>query len=160
MTIHSQPATRNSQLASHNLSSSVDLAGFYVGEALCGMDILKVQEINKLMDMTKVQQAPEYVMGILNLRGQIITIIDLGKKIGLSPTKLSNQTRNIIVGLGDEYIGLLVDGISDVVQADWNKVEPPPANLGGIQGKFFQGVYKTEDSLIGILDVEEVLKEE
>ena len=152
--------THNSQPTTHNSSSSVDLAGFYVGKALCGMDILKVQEINKLMDMTKVQQAPEYVMGILNLRGQIITIIDLGKKIGLSPTRLSNQTRNIIVGLGDEYIGLLVDGISDVVCADWNKVEPPPANLGGIQGKFFQGVYKTEDSLIGILDVEEVLKEE
>lgn len=59
----------------------VELATFYVGNALCGMDILKVQEINKLMQMTKVPQAPEYVLGILNLRGQIVTILDLGKKL-------------------------------------------------------------------------------
>jgi purine-binding chemotaxis protein CheW len=61
-------------------SRTVEMATFYVGKALCGMDILNVQEINKLMDMTTVPQSPDYVMGILNLRGQIVTIIDLGEK--------------------------------------------------------------------------------
>ncbi|MEJ2656156.1 MAG: chemotaxis protein CheW, partial [Desulfobacterales bacterium] len=60
---------------------NVELATFFVGEALCGMDILKVQEINKLIEMTRVPQAPEYVLGILNLRGEIVTVIDLGKKL-------------------------------------------------------------------------------
>lgn len=68
-------------------SNTVGLATFYIRDALCGMDILKVQEINKHMDITKVPQAPEYVTGILNLRGQIVTIIDLGRKLGLSSTK-------------------------------------------------------------------------
>ena len=141
-------------------SPTVELATFYVGEALCGMDILNVQEINKLMEMTKVPQAPEYVTGILNLRGQIVTVIDLGKKLGLSSTDFSESTRNIIVNADKEYIGLLVSRISDVVEAQWEKVEEPPANIGGLQGALFKGVFKTKDSLIGILDVNKVLAEE
>lgn len=138
----------------------MELATFYVGDALCGMDILKIQEINKLMVMTKVPQAPDYVMGILNLRGQIVTIIDLGKKLGLASTELTSKSRNIIVNSKGEYIGLMAARISDVMQSDITKIEAPPANIGGVQGKYFKGVFKTEDKLIGILDVEEVLKEE
>jgi purine-binding chemotaxis protein CheW len=141
-------------------SSTVELATFYVGEALCGMDILNVQEINKLMDMTKVPQAPPYVTGILNLRGQIVTVIDLGKKLGLTCQDLNDSARNIIVNSESEYIGLLVSSISDVVEAQWDKVEDPPANIGGLQGTFFKGVFKTQDRLIGILDVNKVLSEE
>lgn len=141
-------------------SQSVELATFYVGEALCGMDILNVQEINKLMDMTKVPQSPGYVTGILNLRGQIVTVIDLGKKLGLCSTDFSETTRNIIVNADNEYIGLLVSSISDVVEAKWDKVEEPPANIGGVQGVFFKGVFKTKDRLIGILDVNKVLADE
>ena len=147
-------------MANQKNTGSVELATFYVGEALCGMDILKVQEINKHMDMTKVPQAPEYVNGILNLRGQIITVVDLGKKLGLSDIELSEATRNIIVNSGNEYIGLLVSRISDVVEAEWEKVEKPPANIGGVQGVFFKGVFKTKDRLIGILDVDRVLAED
>jgi purine-binding chemotaxis protein CheW len=124
------------------------------------MDILKVQEINKLIEMTRVPQAPEYVLGILNLRGEIVTIIDLGKKLGLKSTELSDKTRNIIVNSKGEHIGLMVEKISDVVQANFEKIEAPPANIGGVQGKYFTGVLKTKDRLIGILDVGKVLEEE
>ncbi len=140
--------------------SVVELATFYVGDALCGMDILKVQEINKLIEMTRVPQAPEYVLGILNLRGEIVTIIDLGKKLGLKSTEMSDKTRNIIVNSNEEHIGLMVEQISDVIEADWEKVEAPPANIGDVQGKYFTGVFKTKDRLIGMLDVEKVLEEE
>lgn len=136
----------------------VELATFLVGDALCGMDILKIQEINKLIDMTTVPQAPSYVLGILNLRGQIITSIDLSQKLGLGKTDLSLDPKNIIVNSHSEHIGLLVKKISDVIPADKDKFEPPPSNMGGIQGEFFTGVYKTEDKLIGILDVEKVLR--
>ncbi len=138
----------------------LELATFYIGDALCGMDILKVQEINKLMEMTQVPQAPEYVVGILNLRGQIVTIIDLGKKLGLGETDLGTDPRNIIVNAPGEHIGLLIKKISDVVMADPAKIEPAPANMAGVQGHFFTGVYKTEDKLVGILDIHEVLKME
>ena len=136
----------------------IELATFYVGDALCGMDILNVQEINKLMEMTKVPQAPDYVTGILNLRGQIVTIIDLGQKLGLGMAEISPESRNIIINAPGEHVGLLVTRISDVVMADPDKIEPPPANMKGIQGDFFTGVYKTENKLIGILDVREVLR--
>jgi purine-binding chemotaxis protein CheW len=121
------------------------------------MDILKVQEINKLMQMTKVPQAPEYVLGILNLRGQIVTIIDLGKKLGLGETDISQDPRNIIVNSAGGHVGLLVRKISDVVSADMEKRERAPANMSGIQGEFFTGVFKTNDHLIGILNVDKVL---
>lgn len=141
-------------------NSTVELATFYVGDALCGMDILRIQEINKLMDMTGVPKAPEYVKGILNLRGQIVTVIDLAKKLGLHTTERTHKSRNIIVNSNGEHIGLIAARISDVVKSDLKKIESPPANIGGVQGKYFTGVFKTEDSLVGILDVEEVLKEE
>ena len=150
--------SRSAQTEIH--SDTVELASFYIGEALCGMDILKVQEINKLIEMTRVPQAPEYVLGILNLRGEIITIVDLGKKLGLKSTEMSHKTRNIIVNSNGEHIGLMVEQISDVIQAEWEKVEPPPANIGGVQGRYFTGVFKTEDRLVGILDVDKVLEEE
>lgn len=135
----------------------VELATFYVGDALCGMDILKVQEINKLMQMTKVPQAPDYVVGILNLRGQIVTIIDLGLKLGLGATDLSADPRNIIVNSAGGAVGLLVRRISDVVSANMERREPSPANMRGIQGEYFTGVYKTDNNLIGILNVDKVL---
>lgn len=147
-------------MAESNTSSkeTIELSTFYVGKALCGMDILKVQEINKLMEMTKVPQAPDYMVGILNLRGQIVTIIDLGQKLGLGEIEVNNESRNIIVNTPGEHVGLLVSKISDVVMADPDRVEPAPANMNGIQGTFFTGVYKTENKLIGILNIKEVLR--
>lgn len=138
--------------------SIIELATFYVGDALCGMDILNIQEINKLMEMTKVPQAPDYMIGILNLRGQIVTIIDLGQKLGLGEVEISNESRNIIINAPGEHVGLLVSRISDVVMADPEKIESAPANMSGVQGGFFTGVYKTENKLIGILDIKEVLR--
>jgi purine-binding chemotaxis protein CheW len=142
------------------INENIEMATFYVGNVLFGMDILKVQEINKILDMTAVPQAPEYVKGILNLRGQIVTIIDLGIKLGLSSIDIGPDTRNIIVHSKNEYIGLLVDRIGDVEKTSEEKIEAPPANIGGVKAQFFDGVYKKENSLIGILNVERVLKEE
>ncbi len=142
-------------------STALEFSTFFVGGALCGINILNIQEINKHFDITKVPQAYDYVEGILNLRGRIVTIIDLGKKLGLEQGNKNKgkDNRNIIVNSEDEHIGLLVDSISDVVIARQDDIEPAPSNIGGVKGKFFQGVLKTEKQLIGILDIDEVLKE-
>jgi purine-binding chemotaxis protein CheW len=142
-----------------NASNDVEFATFYVGGALCGIDILNIQEINKNFEITNVPQASDYVEGILNLRGRIVTIIDLGKKLGLEAVNKDKDNRNIIVNSDDEHIGLLVDSISDVVLAQKKDIEPAPSNIGGAKGKFFQGVLKTETQLIGILNIDEVLKD-
>jgi purine-binding chemotaxis protein CheW len=140
-------------------SSDLEFATFFVGGALCGINILNIQEINKHFDITQVPQSSDYIKGILNLRGRIVTIIDLGKKLGLEPVNQTIDNRNIIVNSEDEHIGLLVDSISDVAIANQEDIEPAPSNIGGVKGKYFQGVLKTEDQLIGILDIDEVLKE-
>jgi purine-binding chemotaxis protein CheW len=136
----------------------LELATFFIGDALCGIDILNIQEINRHMDATWVPQAPDYVVGVLNLRGRIVTVIDLGKKLGLSPIQKNKDNRNIIIDSQDEQIGFMVDRISDVLLAESNKIESAPANIGGVQGNFFKGVFKTETSLIGVLNIDEVLK--
>ena len=140
-------------------SEDIEFSTFYVGGALCGIDILNIQEINKNFEITKVPQASDYVEGILNLRGRIVTIIDLGKKLGLEPASKAKDNRNIIVNSEEEHIGLLVDSIADVVMANRSAIEAAPSNIGGVKGKFFEGVLKTETTLIGILDIDEVLKE-
>ncbi|NLY41553.1 MAG: purine-binding chemotaxis protein CheW [Desulfovibrionales bacterium] len=138
----------------------VQLSCFYVGSALCGIDINLIQEMNKQMEMTTVPQAPEYVLGIMNLRGRIVTIIDLGRKLGLSWSRKTESSRIIIVNSRDENIGLLVDRITDVVTARWEEVEPTPSNIKGVQGKYFQGVLKASKELVAILDVETVLADD
>jgi len=140
-------------------SSELEFATFFVGGALCGINILNIQEINKHIDITLVPQSSDYIKGILNLRGRIVTIIDLGEKLGLEPVNQTIDNRNIIVNSEDEHIGLLVDSISDVAIANQEDIEPAPSNIGGVKGKYFQGVLKTEKQLIGILDIDEVLKE-
>jgi len=151
------------EINTDNPSIDIEFSTFYVGGALCGIDILNIQEINKNFEITKVPQAADYVEGILNLRGRIVTIIDLGKKLGLEPASKAKakdkDNRNIIVNSEDEHIGLLVDSVADVVLAKSSAIEPAPSNIGGVKGKFFEGVLKTETSLIGILDINEVLKE-
>lgn len=143
-----------------NDNQVLELATFFIGDALCGIDILNIQEINRHMEATWVPQSPDYVIGVLNLRGRIVSVIDLGKKLGLSPIKKSKDSRNIIIQSQDEQIGFMVDRISDVLLAEKDKIEPAPANIGGLQGRYFKGVFKTKDSLIGVLDIEEALKDQ
>ena len=142
---------------SNQPKQTLELATFAVGQALCGMDILKIREINKIMQRTPVPQAPEYVLGVLNLRGKIVTIIDLGKKLGIGETAPSEELRNIVVNSFDGSAGLLVSRIGDVVAVNTAAMDQPPANLRGIQGNYFTGVFKTKSQLIGLLDIDRVL---
>lgn len=136
---------------------NIKLCTFYVGDRPFGIDILKVREINRNQPITTVPRSQDFIVGIMNLRGRIVTVIDLSKKLGLSFIKPGRQSRTIIVNSHDEYIGLLVNRIGDVVPVQTRKVAPPPVNIDVLLGKYTEGVLKTEAGLIGILDVEAVL---
>lgn len=133
------------------------LALFESGDLLCGLDIAHVQEINKNIAVTAVHRAPQYVCGVINLRGEIVTVIDLRIKFGFEPMPPGTETQIVIVRQGGENIGLLVDSVSDVVLADEKDIEPPPSNLAGVTGHFFKGIYKLEHSLVAILNIDELL---
>ena len=139
---------------------TIQLACFVVDELLCGIDIKWVQEINRNLKLTQVPLAPDYVLGIMNLRGRIVTVINLGKKLGLVPCAMGGKSRGVIVDRDDEYIGLLVDGIKDVISIAGSQITPPPANIDVQKGTFFSGACKLENALISILDVDAVLAEE
>ncbi len=135
----------------------LELCTFYIGDHPFGVDILKVQEINKKPPITTVPQSRDYIVGVMNLRGQIVTVIDLAAKLGLASAAPGRENRAIIVHSQDEYVGLMVDRIGDVIPVNTAQMEPPPANIDGVLGKYAQGVLKTKEGLIGVLDIEAVL---
>jgi len=134
-----------------------EFSTFMVGNSLCGIDIDQIQEINRNFDFTRVPSSEEYIKGILNLRGRIVTLIDLGKKIGISSKGLSSESGNIVVSSGEEDVGLMVDSICDVVSEENAEIDTVPANTGDIKGRYFTSLLKTKNDLIGILDLDEVL---
>ncbi len=136
------------------------LSCFYLDETLLGVDLRLVQEINDELNITKVPRSPDYVLGIMNLRGQIITVMDQGKKIGFQPSKITPDSRVIIVQSQSEFIGLLVDRIADVISVDRKTIAESPSNIKGAQERFFQGVIHTDShELLALLDVEVVLSD-
>jgi len=137
--------------------AEMEFTTFYVGDLLLGIDIQQAEEINRQLNVTPVPHTPDNVRGVVNLRGEVVTVIDLRKTLGLQPTVIGANTRNVIIRSRHERIGLLVDRIADVARANSCDIEPPPSNVNGIDGKFFTGVYKLESELVVILDVETVL---
>lgn len=138
-------------------SETLELATFSVGENLIGVDIRQVQEINRNMGITSVPHVPDTVRGVINLRGEVVTVIDLRTVLGLDPIDVSRTTRNIVLSSSGERIGLLVDSIADVVTAQSTDIVDPPGNLSGVDGRFFRGVLKLDGELLLVLDVDEVL---
>ncbi|MDM8518208.1 chemotaxis protein CheW [Desulfobacterales bacterium HSG16] len=135
----------------------VELCTFYVGDHQFGINILNVQEINKNPTITTVPQSQKFIVGVMNLRGRIVTVIDLAKKLGLPFTVPGKENRTIIVDAQNEYIGLLVSRIGDVVPINSEKMEAPPANIDNVLGSFTEGVLKTGAGLVGMLDIEALL---
>ena len=139
----------------------LQFSSFYLDDTLCGINIKQVQEINDDLNITKVPLSPEYVMGIMNLRGQIVTIINLGMKIGLVPSAIGPKSRVVITSSKGEHIGLLVDKVTEVITISQQQIASSPANIKGAQGKFFEGVMHTSDNeLMALLDLEIVLDDE
>jgi len=129
-----------------------------VGNIRCGIPITRIQEINKQLDMTPVHHAPAYVRGVINLRGQIVTVVDLRVKFDLPPLDLDEERCIVVVRWSGESIGLLADRIQDIVVADAADILDPPANIRGVTGAFFSGIYPMEQGLVAFLRLPELLK--
>ena len=133
------------------------LATFYVGDLLLGLDIDKVQEINRRLDLTRVPHSPDSVRGVINLRGEVVTVIDLRTVLGMPATVVSETTRNLVVNNDGELVGLCVDQIADIITLPNEAITTPPSNTSEVDGKFFEGVYTTETEIVAILSISEAL---
>jgi purine-binding chemotaxis protein CheW len=137
-------------------TAPIDFVVFRVEDVTCGIDILQIQEIKKIHAHAVVHRAPPYVRGLVNMRGHVVTLIDVGHRLGLGPKALDHATPAIIVSVGGELVGLLVDEVQDVIAAEPGDVLPPPANLGGIEGRFFEAVARTTSGLVALVDMERI----
>jgi purine-binding chemotaxis protein CheW len=135
-------------------AGEVEFVTFYVGDLLIGVDIHKVEEINRQVEVTPVPQAPPHVSGVINLRGEVVTVVDLRKVLDMGKTEINMHSRTVVVNCGNEEIGLLVDRVADDVRVRSDQMDPSPANVNGVDGRFFKGVYKLEKSLLIVLDVD------
>ncbi|OPY64537.1 MAG: Chemotaxis protein CheW [Syntrophorhabdaceae bacterium PtaU1.Bin034] len=121
-----------------------------------GVDILKVQEINKMIDITRIPNAPAFVEGVINLRGKIIPIVDLRKRLGFHGRTYDKSTRIIVVELDGMVLGFIVDSVSEVLRISESTVEPPPALVAGIESEYIEGVGKLDNRLLILLELKKV----
>jgi len=138
----------------------IQLVTFSIGEEEFGVDILKVQEIIRIMEITKVPKAPQFVEGVINLRGNVIPVIDLRKRFGLETREHDSQTRIIVIEINKMIVGFVVDSVSEVLRIPQNTVEPPPPVVSGLESEYISGVGKLEDRLLIMLDLDRLLSSE
>jgi len=139
------------------MTTSHQFCTFYLGEQCFGIDVLRVQEIVRYQAMTRVPLAHPMIRGLLNLRGQIVTAIDLRCRLELTPPAADCEPVNIVVQTADGTLSLLVDAISDVLEVTAEQFERPPETLQGAARDLIRGVYKLSDRLLIILDTDLVV---
>jgi purine-binding chemotaxis protein CheW len=131
---------------------------FMLDGMLFGVEVLKVQEVIRFQEMTRVPLAPSVVRGLINLRGQIVTAIDLRRRLELRDRLTDQPPMNVVIRTDDEAVSLLVDEISDVREVDEDAFERPPETLKGIARELIRGAYKLKDRLLLVLDTEKAVQ--
>jgi purine-binding chemotaxis protein CheW len=136
------------------MEHSSQFCTFYLDKLLFGIELRRVQEVLRYVGMTPVPLAPAVVSGLINLRGQIVTAVDLRRRLELEPRPDGSQPMNVVVRTEDGSVSLLVDEIGDVVEVEEGTFEPPPETLHGAVRSVILGVHKLEDRLLHVLDTE------
>lgn len=141
-----------------SLKTYLKLVGFRLGDEEYAVDILKIKEIKLLMEITRVPKAPGFVEGVINLRGDIVPIIDLRKKLRLPVTPFGEDTRIIIVEIESKMCGVIVDGVSEVIEIEESKILDTPSIVkGSIEEQYLKGVGKMGDRILILLDLDRIL---
>lgn len=133
------------------------VATFLIGKCRYGLETTRVQEVVRLSEITQVRHAPEEVLGVMNLRGRIVTILDLGKKLGLENLEVTQDSRIFIVSMGQESVGLLVDQVADVVPLEEQSLFPSPENVHKGHSRLLSGVFQSGECLVALLKLDDLL---
>ena len=136
------------------MTDSKQYATFFLSNLFLGVEVRKVQEVIRYQEMTRVPLAPNMVQGLINLRGQIVTAIDLRRRLELPPLPPDQLPMNVVVRSDDGAVSLLVDEIGDVVEIENETYETPPETLTGVARELVTGVYKLKERLLLVLDTD------
>ena len=131
---------------------------FVVEDLFFGVDVLRVQEVLRYQDMTAVPRSDGTIEGLINLRGQIVTALDMRRRLGLAHRTEGQTPMNVVLQSDDGAVSLLVDDIGDVIAVDPEAFEPPPATLEPAASEMLEGVYKLDDRLLLVLASEQLLE--
>jgi purine-binding chemotaxis protein CheW len=145
--------------AAASTSQTLLLSTFYVRDALCALDASAVQEVIRVSSTTRVRHAPEEVTGVMNLRGKIVTLLDLGMMLGFGKSAVTRESRIFILEDRNEFLGILVDRVADVIECDPKGREALPLNIPAAQARFFESICRPAGTVIAILNSSEVLNE-
>lgn len=137
--------------------AEMQLVVFELGDESYGVDISRVQDINRMQEITEIPHAPESVVGVINLRGRVIPVIDLRKRFGLPAAPNTKDTRIVVVHMEHNLIGMIVDAVSKVLRIPADIVEPPSPVLASIDSSYLRGIAKLDDNLVVLLDLDFVL---
>jgi purine-binding chemotaxis protein CheW len=129
-----------------------------VGEETFALPVRQVQEILRVAELTRVPHAPYPVRGVTNMRGYVLPVVDLRLRLGLSSQELGERHRVMVIASRGRLVGLLVDGVDQVVQIDRLAVEAPPEDVMTERSYYLQGVYRLQDRLLILLDADKVLQ--
>lgn len=129
---------------------------FGLGSELYGMDIYELQEIIRMVEITRIPKAPSFIEGVINLRGKVIPVIDLKKKFGIKGGENPSERRIIVANVGGQTAGLIVDRVSEVTSVRDEDIEPPPAVLE-LESRFINGLAKLGERIIILLKADEIL---
>ena len=130
---------------------------FFVADLFFGVEVREVQEVIRYQEMTRVPLSATEIGGLINLRGQIVTAVDMRRRLKMPDREAGRQPMNVVVRNGDCAVSLLVDEIGDVLQPERSAYERPPETLDGVARELIQGVYKLKDRLLLILDTEKAV---
>jgi len=139
------------------MNDKKQLSTFFVDRLFFGVEVEKVQEVIRYQEMTRVPLAPPVIQGLINLRGQIVTAVDLRRRLCLSERAATDLPMNVVVRYDDGAVSLLVDEIGDVLEVDEETFEQPPDTLDNRARELIRGVYKLEGRLLHVLDAEKAL---
>ena len=137
--------------------SLLQIVSFKIGGEEFGINILKVQEINRLVEITNLPNSPDFVEGVINLRGKVIPVISLRKRFHLPKLEANLNTRIVIVEVEGKIFGFIVDAVNEVLRIPADSIEPPPAMVSGVQAGYILGVAKCQERLLIIMDLDKVL---
>lgn len=138
-------------------SNEVQLVAFKLGREEYGIDILQVQEIKKMTDITRVPHTPDYIKGVINLRGSVLPVIDLKTRLDLLEQDYTDDTRIIIVKVDEIAVGMIVDAVSEVMAIDQEQIEVSQEAVGGVSTNYISGVGKLENRLMILLNLEAII---
>jgi len=136
----------------------LQLVGFKVGHEEFGLEILKVQEIIRLRELTRVPNMPDFVDGVINLRGKVIPVIGLRRRMGIAAGEADKRTRIVVAEVNGRVLGFVVDEVSEVLRISADTVEPAP-KLGQVDREYVQGIGKIEERLLILIDLNPLVTE-